>query len=101
MVLLLFQAIETYPTCEPVRLKVFVEELDEDNQSRELSEIDMAVIIDDVVNSSPRFLQDRYKVFFCKPLPVLVLHAATHLQICGQHQGKLCGRNNSDLRRWP
>ena len=44
---------------EPVRLKVFVEELDDENEAQEYSDIDIAVIIDDVMNHKPKFLQQK------------------------------------------
>ena len=55
-----FQDIEVQPT-SPVLLRVFVEELDGKGQATgDKSEIDVAVVIDDVINHPPQFLQKRY-----------------------------------------
>lgn len=44
-------------------LRIFVEELDEKGKATgDSSEADIAIIIDDVINHPPQFLQKRYKL---------------------------------------
>ena len=45
----------------PVLLRIFVEELDENGLATgDKSEVDVAVVIDDVINHPPQFLQKKY-----------------------------------------
>ena len=44
----------------PVMLRIFVEELNERGLSNgEMSEVDIAIVIDDVINHPPKFLQKK------------------------------------------
>ena len=55
-----FQNIDIQPSM-PVMLRIFAEELSEKGLSTgESSEVDIAIIIDDVINHPPQFLQKRY-----------------------------------------
>ncbi len=52
-----FQDIDRL-TSLPVMLRIFAEELDQDGFSTdERTEVDVAIVVDDVVNHKPRFLQ--------------------------------------------
>ena len=51
--------LDKYPNTLPVILKVFVEELDESGRSQATSDVEMAIIIDDVINHAPKFLRDQ------------------------------------------
>ena len=44
--------------CLPIKLRLFVEELTADGVG-EMSEIETAVVVDDVINQPPRFLQQK------------------------------------------
>ena len=54
------QEIDVQPS-SPVLLRIFVEELNENGMATgDKSEVDVAVVIDDVINHPPQFLQKSY-----------------------------------------